>query len=623
MKLQYSSGKTTKMIKTIISICLWIILLSGCGVRQNQDIVHYTGKTLNNPDYHHGQLSPAMGVHNIQVMRANREMPDSADGYGWTYNHAPMLAYWNNTFYLEYLSDSVGEHIPPGQTMLMTSPDGYLWTKPFPIFPKYPIPDGTGKEGNPNVAKDLTAVNHQRMGFYVSSGNRLLVLAYIGISLDAKDSPNDGKGIGRVVREIHKDETPGPAFFIRYNKGWGAENTRYPFYKTSEDTGFVKACDELLGKPLMTQQWNEEADRDDPLIPLKQQYKALSFYHLPDHRVVGLWKEGLTSVSDDEGKSWRTPVRAPGIITSNAKIWGQRTSDGHYALVFNPSDFRWPLAVSTGKDGLEYTNLLLINGEITTMRYGGNYKSYGPQYVRGIQEGNPPDGNMWITYSMNKEDIWVSRIPVPITEKSDVDVDDDFSKMAVGRELSDWNIYSPVWARVKIAVKDDNKMVALTDKDPFDFAKAERIFPVSEKPEVEFCIQAAQNDHGILQVELQDFKSTAALRLIFDQDGFLKMKAGYRMRNVTKYEASKEYKIRIAATTANRFFTVFVNEEEGKNGLFFAPVHALDRVVFRTGEIRRFPDTDTPTDQDFDVPEPGKTLPEATFFIRYLKTKSL
>ena len=41
------------------------------------------------------------------------------------------------------------------------------------------------------------------------------------------------------------------------------------------------------------------------------------------------------------------------------------------------------------------------------MRYGGAYKSYGPQYVRGIQEmdGKTSDGNMWVTYSMNKEEI--------------------------------------------------------------------------------------------------------------------------------------------------------------------------------------------------------------------------
>lgn len=80
-----------------------------------------------------------------------------------------------------------------------------------------------------------------------------------------------------------------------------------------------------------------------------------------------------------------------------------------YATVYNPSEFRWPLAISLSKDGLEYTTLNLVHGEIPPMRYGGNYKSYGPQYPRGIQEGNgiPADGDLWVAYSVNKEDMWV------------------------------------------------------------------------------------------------------------------------------------------------------------------------------------------------------------------------
>ncbi|EKC78997.1 six-hairpin glycosidase, partial [human gut metagenome] len=152
-------------------------------------------------------------------------------------------------------------------------------------------------------------------------------------------------------------------------------------------------------------QWVEEADRNDPLIPLHKEYKAYCDYTLPDGRLVSLWKHALTSISEDGGNTWAQPVeRAKGFVNSNAKIWGQRLSDGTYATVYNPSEFRWPLAISLSKDGLEYTTLNLVHGEITPMRYGGNYKSFGPQYVRGIQEGNgtPPDGDLWVTYSMNK-----------------------------------------------------------------------------------------------------------------------------------------------------------------------------------------------------------------------------
>lgn len=50
-----------------------------------QDRIHYTGTELSNPTYHDGQLSPVVGVHNIQLVRANREHPDPSNGNGWTY----------------------------------------------------------------------------------------------------------------------------------------------------------------------------------------------------------------------------------------------------------------------------------------------------------------------------------------------------------------------------------------------------------------------------------------------------------------------------------------------------------------------------------------------------------
>ncbi|HPR31195.1 MAG TPA: hypothetical protein PLK12_03825 [Prolixibacteraceae bacterium] len=589
-----------------------------------QDTIFYSGKTLVNIDYHHGQLCPALGVHNIQVMRANRELPEEADGLGWTYNHAPNIAYWNNRFYYHYLNNPVGEHIPPGRTMLVTSDDGYNWSKPLTLFPQYRIPDGTTKEGVEDEAKDLDAVMHQRMGFYVSSDNRLLTFAYYGISLNEKDSPNDGNGIGRVVREIYPNGSFSPVYFIRYNHGWNVKNTSYPFYTESKDKGFVAACNELLSKPLMMQQWVEEADRDDPLIPIQKQYKAFSYYHLPNGNVIGLWKHALTACSSDEGKTWTSPLRAPGFVNANAKIWGQKTFDGKYVTVYNPSEFRWPLALSVSNNGIEYTNLLLVHGDITTMRYGGNYKSYGPQYVRGIVEGNgmPSDRNLWVAYSMNKEDMWISRIRIPIAEKEVLPVDEVFDEMPRGKELDRWNIYSPVWAPVKIEEKSGQRWLALRDKDEFDYAKATRLFPATTRADVAFTIQAGQTDAGMLQIELQDEKNTPAIRLIFDSDGILKYKDGYRVNRIGEYEAQKDYTIRIEATTGDRFYRVYLNGTQVLQRLFFAPVHRLDKIVFRTGEVRRFPDADTPTDQDYDVKQNGKPVKEAAFFIISLKTKN-
>ena len=59
------------------------------------------------------------------------------------------------------------------------------------------------------------------------------------------DDPNDGNGIGRVVREIKKDGSYGPIYFIYYNHGFNEKNTDYPYFKKSKDREFVKACQEI------------------------------------------------------------------------------------------------------------------------------------------------------------------------------------------------------------------------------------------------------------------------------------------------------------------------------------------------------------------------------------------
>ena len=613
------------MVNKIFTTCIALATILIVGNANGQDTVRYTGSTLVNADYHNGQLVPVVGVHNIQTFRANREHPDLAEGFGWTYNHAPMLAYWNNRFYVEYLSDKVGESIPPGQTLLQSSADGYSWTKPDVIFPVYRIPDGTKKEGNPQIAKNLDAVMHQRMGFYVAKNKHFLALAFYAISFDAHDDPNDGKGIGRVVREVLADGKYGPIYFVHYNPGWTAKNTSYPFYTSSKNKAFVAACNELLADRLMTQGWNEEADRNDPLITLKKQYKAFNYYHLPDGRVVGLWKNALTAISKD-GTSWpENASRAPGFINSNAKFWGQKISDNSYATVYNPSEYRWPLAISTSKNGLDYSNLWLINGEISPMRYGGNYKSYGPQYVRGILEGNgiPPQGKLWVTYSMNKEDIWVSSVPVPIVAKVTSAVNEVFNDLPEGKELDLWNINSPLWAPVKIVKSSKNiRNLVLSDKDPFDYAKAERIFPASAKIITSFTIVPNQNNHGLMEIELQDEKGTATVRLTFDTIGTLSAKAGARYKNFMKYTAGSSYDISIKLDAFTRFYTVTINGKEVLKSLAFAPVAEVSRIVFRTGETRRFPDVDTPADQTYDLPKAGEQTQEASYSISGLKTQT-
>lgn len=162
---------------------------------------------------------------------------------------------------------------------------------------------------------------------------------------------------------------------------------------------------------------------------------------------------------------------------------------------------------------------------------------------------------MWVTYSMNKEDMWVSRIPVPVKDKVTQNVNDDFSKMVAGKELNEWNIYSPLWCNVSV----EQKALALRDSDPFDYAKAERVFPVAKKAEVTFKLSAAQTSHGQLEIELADRKGMACLRLILDSTGNILTKQGYRNKSLGKYKQGEELTIKIELNTATRFYNVIIN----------------------------------------------------------------
>ncbi len=233
-------GWSTPVMRRIVGVVACLLAAAGSHAQTGSggEPVRYMGGMFIDPSVHDGRLRPAIGVETREVMRANRTHPDQADGFGWTYNHAPMLAYWGGRFYLEYLSNPVGEHIAPGQTLVTTSADGRSWTTPQVVFPPYKLREGG--EG----------MMHQRMGFYVAPNQRLLVLAFYGHAPD----PFGKGGIGRVVREAYRDGTYRPIYFIRYNSwvGWNESNTNYPLYTKSNDRGFVEACGALLKDKLKT-----------------------------------------------------------------------------------------------------------------------------------------------------------------------------------------------------------------------------------------------------------------------------------------------------------------------------------------------------------------------------------
>ncbi len=609
-----------KSVLTAVCFALWQVnIYSQPG--SPAEPVRYIGGVTIDPDVHEGRLRWAVGAESIQVMRANRSATDIATDSGWTYNHAPFLAYWNNRFYLQYLSNPVDEHIAPGQTLLVTSSDGRNWDTPRIVFPPYKAPEGVkipdGYDGY---------MMHQRMGFYVAPNGRLLTLGFYGHT----ENPFQKGGIGRVVREIYKDGNWGPVHFIKYetHAEWNESNTAFPFYNQSLDTGFVHACKALLSDRLMTLQWKDEDNEKEQMFLDNiedDRLSAFSWFRRKDGKIVGLWKKSKTAISEDGGYTFSDPVKAPTLIMSGGKNWGQNTDDGRMAMVYNPidlSEYRYPLVAVTGDDGIHFDDMVLVQGEVPPRRFYGRWKDFGPCYTRGITEGNgnPPGDDMWLVYSMNKEDIWISRIPLPVRHSVSGPVAEDFNHMKTGGEIYDWITYSPKWAPVSVVPfpSQVNKSLRLLDEDPYDYARAIRVFGETSNTEISFKVYADQNNSGELSIDLTDRYGNRPVRILFTSKGEMLVNNGKEMKPAGMYTPENWYIFTIKLNTAgNGSFDISIN---GKSIHRHVPlteqVQSVERISFRTGPYRDHPTRTTPNETP-EPPLPGadRKVPKAVFYI--------
>ena len=427
-----------------------------------------------------GHLMYSPGVQNIQISRANRKHPpslppsDSQNHLGWTYQHHPGIGCWKGRLYAVWDMTHKDEDIPPCHVLYSTSTDGFTWSKPRDLFPY-------------GQAYNL------RFYFFHSSNGRMLVFA---AGFFPTDDIREAEKEILLVRQITSDHRLGEVYTL-VKPGPG----RPPSFEKSRDKGFVKACREAVdNRPLLEQQdygvllgerrmkWHDEKNWPGGNIGGMGDFwvfgKALCFFHRKDGTLVGLCKMGFTTQSTDEGKTWSLPVIPKTIVGGSGKLWAQKTPDGRYAMIYIPQrSARYPMAVTTSDDGITFRDMRVIHGEVSPQRYAGRAKGGGPQYLRGVAEWGGDamslhKDSIWVIYSVNKEDIWVSRIPIPILSGTDEPVEDTFENIAPGPRVPGWNTYSPLWAPVNIISEPGtaNKCLELEDREPTDYARAIRTF---------------------------------------------------------------------------------------------------------------------------------------------------
>ena len=529
---------------------------------------------LNLPD---GGLSPQPGVLNLQLFRSTRDNAEIADGDGWTYAHHMDLAIWKGKYYAAWNMTLKDEDRLPSKVVYATSPDGITWTNPVDLFPR----------------ESAWAC---RFYFFRASNDRML--SFCVAKNNASEISEDMKSILQV-REIKSNHQLGPVYIL-VNPSKGTA----PLFETSKDKGFVTACREAVSNNMLLEQqdygvflgdrkmvWHEKTP------PYKGSFKfgkAFCFYHRADGKIVGLSKMGFATTSDDNGKKWSEPLLPTSLTAGSAKVWGQKTNDDRYVLAYNPDpnrSKRFPLVVVQGDDGSHFKEMRVVHGEFSPLRYPGLYKDPGYQYVRGIPEWSTDhslkDNALWLIYSVNKEDIWLSRIPLPVRSALPGYPKDEFQSIPLGKIVEGWNIYSPKWAPVSILTEPGNpknKCLSLEDGDPVEHAQAMRLFPTTPVIEAKFRIRPRQSG-AYFEAEMADSDGNQLFQINLQNEDEVLFSGKGNLHDMGYYQPNEWIDILIKADSRTGFCTITLNGTIVKSYLMkpnnYQP---FQRLIFRTGK---------------------------------------
>jgi Neuraminidase (sialidase) len=119
------------------------------------------------------------------------------------------------------------------------------------------------------------------------------------------------------------------------------------------------------------------------------------------------------SLSKDGGKTWTTNEKTD-IPDSPSKTVTGTLPNGKTYLIGNQiqssvrGHTRDPLVISLSADGKTFNWAAAIRHGTPPLRYPGKSKDHGFQYPSAIVVGK----SLWVIYSINKEDVAISRIPL-------------------------------------------------------------------------------------------------------------------------------------------------------------------------------------------------------------------
>lgn len=319
------------------------------------------------------------------------------------FNHHPFIVFWDGRFFAQWNDGYIGEDEPGQRVRYAVSEDALEWSEPIDLSGRNDERKFTAsglwiREGAMYALVSLRDSQHEET---VETGEDPLLFAYKWNSERDEFEEPVVMAVDYFAQNIPQKLPNGKWMIL--GKGGGADG-QFSWGPMKAAIGGVESIDDWSISNLPGAGSLEEAE----------------WYTLPnDHLVAHFRTRGerplylARSYSVDNGKTWVGPV-ATNFPEAGARHHGLRLSNGLYALLVNPNpNGRIPFSIALSKDGLVYDRIGNVRTEETTRRWAGRAKGRGYQYMRGFEH----EGKLYTIYSVNKEDIVVSIIPISEFEK--------------------------------------------------------------------------------------------------------------------------------------------------------------------------------------------------------------
>lgn len=332
----------------------------------------------------------------------------------WAFNHFASLIWHRGRFYAMWGNHPIGE-LGPGQRVLCawSDDDGRTWSQPFPLFPR------PGKVGAPGETPDI----HLSPDRWIVAGGRLYAVAYVA---SGETYP--------IAREIGADGSLGKPFVLRPPSGQAS----LPLFMKDLAQARLAPPEATLIQDLYRRNdvvswWGTFLKEEG--LPRRAVDNASMIepysYRARDGARVLLLRSMPTAKSDPENNhrlyvsfgtaegGWSPPYPTD-IPDSPSRFQVIVLEDGTTLLIGNqtaPEFDRWtgylprdPLTVAVSKDGYTFDRVYAVRaGAPQEYRFQGiTRRSLGYGYPSSVVR----DGWLYILYSVGKEDMAFTRLPL-------------------------------------------------------------------------------------------------------------------------------------------------------------------------------------------------------------------